>query len=232
MALDRGYGGMGRPGLPRAILGRGPRCPRVPRRLPRSPAAPDGPELLLPSPSEGQPAIPPAGLAERAARSAARATRDGCGAPSSAAGSPGGRTGPRPPGGGRPAAGPRPAPGPLALGGRCSPPSVMQRLSRNASAAWPTHHLRGVGGAHSHSPAAPLPQLPLHSPQALPSGEAPAPAAPYRQPPLSQCSSAVHLPAPQYSLHPQPAHHTFARSPTRATPWSTVARSGQRKHPR
>ena len=40
------------------------------------------------------------------------------------------------------------------------------------------------GGALGHSPAPPLPQLPLHCPQALPVGAAPAQAAPYHQMPL------------------------------------------------
>ena len=70
-----------------------------------------------------------------------------------------------------------------------------------------------AGGALAQSPAPPLPQLPLHRPQALPIGAAPAPAAAYRQPSLSHNSPAAHQPAPLYSPHPQPAHHTYARPP-------------------
>ena len=55
----------------------------------------------------------------------------------------------------------------------------------------------------------------MHYPQALPIGAARAPAAPYRQPPLSHYSPVAHQPPPctPYSPHPEPAHHTFARSP-------------------
>ena len=83
-----------------------------------------------------------------------------------------------------------------------------------------------AGEAHGQSPAPPLRQLPLHCPQALPIGAALAPAAPYRQPPLSHYSPAARHPAPQYSPHLQPAHHTFARSPYEAH--AVVHRATQR----
>ena len=94
------------------------------------------------------------------------------------------------------------------------------------------HDPPSAGGTHGLSPAPPLPKQPIHCPQALPIGAAPARAAPYRQPPLSHYYDAVHPPAPKYSPHPPPAPHVFARSPYEGTFWSTVARSGQPKRPR
>ena len=83
-----------------------------------------------------------------------------------------------------------------------------------------------AGGAHSLSPAPPLPKLPMYCPQALPIGAAPAPAAPYHQPPLLHYSPAVHQPASQYCPHPRPAPHAVARSPYKGH--AVVHRSTQR----
>ena len=109
----------------------------------------------------------------------------------------------------QPSQGPVLGPSPRGGGGLFAPIQDATVVAANMRRQ-PDHH--PAGGTPGLSPLAPLRQLPVHCPQALPRGAAPASAAPCRQPSLSHYSLAVLQPVTKYSPHPQPAPRT--------TPWS------------